>query len=144
MKKFTLITIFYLLFTNLSFAETYPNSCPAEAQAIVKAVGGCSAVKKNQYPSVYEKCCALPAPSAGSGQAPVTPKPTPVKAPTPSITPSQQLKPIQYSEPFRDVPKLTPAQELTPSAQLENKPLKIIREGFRRTFDRLFRFLRFR
>ena len=136
MKNFTLITIFYLLITNFSFAQTYPASCPTEAQAIVKAVGGCSSVNKSSYPSVYEKCCALP--------ASITPKPTPVKPPTPSITPAKQLTPIKYTEPFRDLPNLTPAQELTPSAQLENKPLKIIREGFRRTFDRLFRFLRFR
>ena len=37
MKKFPLITIFYFLVTNFSFAATYPASCPAEAKAIVEA-----------------------------------------------------------------------------------------------------------
>ncbi len=46
---------------NTAIAESYPNSCPAEARSVLSAVGGCSAVDKNQYSTVYEKCCALPA-----------------------------------------------------------------------------------
>lgn len=70
MKKISLkllvISYWSLVNTNISFAQVlrtrYPASCPSEAQAIVDAVGGCSAVDKDKYLSVYEKCCALLSP----------------------------------------------------------------------------------
>ena len=67
MKKFTLITIFYLLISNFSFAQTYPASCPDEARAIVEAVGGCAEVDNGQYSAVYDNCCAVSATSTSRG-----------------------------------------------------------------------------
>lgn len=56
---FAIITFLLLLPPALSFAASYPASCPAEAQAIVDAVGGCSAIDPNQYQSIYNKCCSV-------------------------------------------------------------------------------------
>src|SRR3989344_6204631 len=56
MKK--IIFLGLLLFVPVS-AQTYQVSCPAEAKAIVEAVGGCSVVDKAQYSAVYEKCCVV-------------------------------------------------------------------------------------
>lgn len=142
-------TPFALSLSNgLAFAETYPNSCPSEARSILNAVGGCSAVNRSSYPSVYEKCCVKSASvSPAPTPPPTTPKPTPVKSPSPSITPSQQLTPIKYTEPFRNFSKPASATQTQESIEIppsENKPIKIIREGFRKTFDRLLRFFRFR
>ena len=70
MKKITafslLLTSYFLLLTpGVSFAQTYPVSCPAEAQAIVNAVGGCLAVDKDLYSAIYDNCCVVsPAPSS--------------------------------------------------------------------------------
>lgn len=58
MKKF-IIAIAFLIFISPAFAASYPASCPTEARSILNAVGGCSSVKKSQYPTVYEKCCAM-------------------------------------------------------------------------------------
>ena len=52
----------------------YPNTCPAEAIAIVNSVGGCAAVSQQTFPAVYEKCCRLPTST-------LTPTPAPVPAP---------------------------------------------------------------
>lgn len=138
MKKIT-ISLLLFLFTPFSFAASYPSSCPAEAKAIVEAVGGCSAVNKNQYPSVYEKCCALP--------APVTPKPMPVK-PLPPVIPTPVPSPkLEYSEPLKDLPRVEPAT-LTPEAisppVVKKKPLQVFKEIFQRGFNRFLRFFRFR
>lgn len=57
-----LITSYYLLVTGAAFAVSYPTSCPAEAQSIVDAVGGCASVDKDAYAAVYSQCCSVPAP----------------------------------------------------------------------------------
>lgn len=57
--KLLVISYLLLVVVNTSFAQTYPATCPAEAQAIVNAVGGCSAVDKDQYSAVYDSCCAV-------------------------------------------------------------------------------------
>ncbi|MDP3729836.1 MAG: peptidoglycan-binding domain-containing protein [bacterium] len=75
MKKF-LITFLIIFSARLSFAVSYPASCPAEGKAIVEAVGGCSAVDKSSYPSVHEKCCALAVPTTTKSITPTTQKAT--------------------------------------------------------------------
>lgn len=73
--KFLLTTFAFLslLFPVLSSAATYPASCPTEAQAIVEAVGGCSAVDKDAYDAIYSKCCSVGKVIPVTTTTPVTP-----------------------------------------------------------------------
>ncbi|MEK7478599.1 MAG: hypothetical protein AAB626_01585 [Patescibacteria group bacterium] len=59
MKKIIIFSLFlaFVFSANLSMAQSYPASCPSEAQAIVKAVGGCSAIDRVAYSDIYDKCC---------------------------------------------------------------------------------------
>ena len=58
-SSLALAALLLLLSPVIAFAASYPASCPAEAQAIVNAVGGCSAIDPDQYSSIYEKCCSV-------------------------------------------------------------------------------------
>src|SRR3989344_2011258 len=71
---------------------SYPASCPTEAQAIVDAVGGCSAIDPGQYSSIYEKCCSASA--------------TPASEPS-----SEQTLDEPFSEPTLEEPSLEPAPD---------------------------------
>lgn len=111
MKKISLITIFYLLIANFSFAASYPASCPTEAKAIVDAVGGCSAVDKNIYSAVYNKCCVNSVTSDSkpiiSNPAPVTPAKTTapaLKSPASKIAPVTKPLPGPHGEPLEKLP----------------------------------------
>ena len=53
---FILSTLFFL--TSNVLAITYPSTCPAEAQAVVIAVGGCNNINSTQYSAIYSKCCS--------------------------------------------------------------------------------------
>ena len=59
MKKIIIFSLFlaFVFSTNLSMAQSYPASCPSEAQAIVKAVGGCSTIDRVAYSNIYDNCC---------------------------------------------------------------------------------------
>ena len=59
MKKIIIFSLFlaFVFSTNLSMAQSYPTSCPSEAQAIVKAVGGCSTIDRVAYSNIYDNCC---------------------------------------------------------------------------------------
>jgi hypothetical protein len=72
---------------HFAFAVSYPASCPAEAQSIVSAVGGCSSIDPAQYSAIYGKCCTasahitpapLPAPHKKSVVSPTIPTPVPI------------------------------------------------------------------
>ncbi len=55
--KLLIALIFIALFSATSFAQTYPDTCPPEAQGILNAVGGCAAVDCQKFPVICEKCC---------------------------------------------------------------------------------------
>jgi hypothetical protein len=60
MKNFTklfLASIIFITSANFSLAASYPSTCPSGAQAIITAVGGCSAINSTQYKAIYSKCC---------------------------------------------------------------------------------------
>ncbi|MDO8521607.1 MAG: hypothetical protein Q7S52_05825 [bacterium] len=62
MKFFKQLLALIVLLTPLAgspvFAATYPATCPAEAQGIVDAVGGCAAISPTDYAAIYGKCCS--------------------------------------------------------------------------------------
>ena len=151
---FTLLFGTLMFIATVSFAATYPASCPAEAKAIVEAVGGCSVVNKSQYPSVYDKCCILPvsAPATTKSLSPIPSKaPSQLTPPAPSASPlsPKSTKSPEFTEPFRDFPSLAPSTQTpepkpTPPPPQPKNPIKIIKEEFQRVFSRIFQFLRFR
>jgi len=51
------LSLLFLFSAPVVMAASYPNTCPAEAQAIVSAVGGCSAISCSQYAAICGKCC---------------------------------------------------------------------------------------
>lgn len=162
-----LITSYYLLITGIAFAATYPSSCPAAAQAIVEAVGGCSSVNRSSFPAVYEKCCVQVAPT------PIL-IPTPTLTPTPALTPTSPTspktipppsktpppavkkpflpyipppKPIKYTEPFRDLPYLATSTQVTEqvsSSEFKVRLAEIIKEKLWPKLNRIFRLFRSR
>ncbi|MDO8520713.1 MAG: hypothetical protein Q7S52_01230 [bacterium] len=73
----------------VSFAATYPASCPVEAQGILGALGGCAGINESDYGAIYSKCCsAATTPdtpqgtdtTATTGTTDTTPKPTSLTA----------------------------------------------------------------
>lgn len=85
MKKIFLV-LFVLLFISSAKVSvaSYPVSCPDVAQAIVDAVGGCSAVNCSQYEAICSKCCVeTPAPKVVPSVTQPSPKATAGKAKTP-------------------------------------------------------------
>lgn len=72
------MTLFLLLSMTISFAQTYPSTCPSEAIGILEAVGGCDAVDCDRFPAICEKCC--------------------VKAITPIAAPIREIQP-SYTSP---------------------------------------------
>ncbi|OGZ08133.1 MAG: hypothetical protein A3C93_00845 [Candidatus Lloydbacteria bacterium RIFCSPHIGHO2_02_FULL_54_17] len=56
-----LIALPTLFFGSPVLAATYPATCPAEAQGIVDAVGGCATINPTDYSAIYGKCCSAPA-----------------------------------------------------------------------------------
>lgn len=78
MKKIIIFSLFvaFVFSYQLSLAESYPTTCPTEAQGILKAVGGCSTIDCKTYSNICAKCCVVVA-------APVkTVLPTPAKTAT--------------------------------------------------------------
>lgn len=165
MKRIIPIIVFYLLIMNVSFvfAATYPATCPAEAKAIVEIVGGCSAVDRNFYSAIWNKCCVsstptvTPAPVTVPSVIPdktspvISPSviPAPVKPPTPSFTPPKRSKSIKYPDSY-----LAPLIEFKPASSVQDLPIpesktnaeiikEVIREGYQRILGRLLQFLRF-
>ena len=59
MKKTIIFVLFFVfaLSAKFSLAETYPATCPAEAQSVLKAVKGCSEINCNKYSNICKKCC---------------------------------------------------------------------------------------
>src|SRR3989338_8272816 len=68
-------------------AATYPATCPAEAQGIVEAVGGCAAISPTDYSAIYGKCCAVEG-------APHQPEPSCCPSPEPTPTYDEESAPI--------------------------------------------------
>ncbi len=67
--RIKIIVIFLLLLSPLiSFAQPYPDTCPAEARNILEAVGGCAVVDCNKFSAICQKCCV-----ETSAQLPVQP-----------------------------------------------------------------------
>lgn len=59
MKHLTVAILGVLvLFPAVSFAATYPASCPVEAQGILGALGGCTGINESEYGAIYSKCCS--------------------------------------------------------------------------------------
>lgn len=60
MIRFKLFLVLVLMLTVLcpaiSFGASYPASCPTEAQGILNALGGCSAVDCSAYGAICSKC----------------------------------------------------------------------------------------
>ena len=56
MKIFKILAIVSLMYPAVSFAATYPATCPVEAQAIVNSVGGCAAISCTKYAAICAKC----------------------------------------------------------------------------------------
>ena len=78
--RILIITLFLILSTQISFAQTYPSTCPSEAIGVLNAVGGCAAVDCNRFPAICQKCCTV---QETESQV-ATPQPTYVSYPTPS------------------------------------------------------------
>lgn len=59
MKKIIIFSLFldFVFSTNLSLAQSYPSSCPVEAQAILSATSGCSGIDSAVYTNIYNNCC---------------------------------------------------------------------------------------
>ena len=155
-----LLTFFIFSFLSLSaFAAIYPTSCPSEAKAIVEVVGGCSAINRSSFPAIYDKCCAVTAPSSapsvipsnppeylapsiiqpktapstGSGQAPS------IKIPSPVAAPRKKPAPLKFITPFSDLPYFPTSSNVSEpviSPKIENKLQSI--------FNGILRFFRFR
>ncbi len=47
----------FIFSASLSLAQSYSASCPTEAQAILSATGGCSAIDSTVYVNIYTNCC---------------------------------------------------------------------------------------
>lgn len=73
----TLTAFLSFLTPTIVFGASYPASCPAEAQAIVNAVGGCSAIDPGQYSSIYGKCCSVSTIPGSQPSLKPSPEPTP-------------------------------------------------------------------
>lgn len=161
MKKITiLISYFLFLISNIAFAASYPASCPTEAKAIVDAVGGCSAIDKNKFSSVYQKCCAIkPIPPATSAPVVTPPAVTPIKTPqspapaqsapkpAPKPVPKKSLPQLKYSLPFFNLPYFstsTSVSEPVVPSKPENESPTILKEKPQSVFNRILRFFRFR
>jgi hypothetical protein len=89
---FAALSASFLLFLSVSFsfAASYPASCPVEAQTIVNAVGGCTAISPTKYGAIYSKCCSV---QSSPAPKPVPP-PAPLPAPPPMTTPIDQPLPV--------------------------------------------------
>ena len=99
MKKIIIFSLLsaFLFSSQLSLAETYPTSCPTEAQAVIKAVGGCSALDCKIYSNVCAKCCVkVVAPVKTTTTAPVS---SPTVAPKPAVVPSTSSGQAQVPNP---------------------------------------------
>ena|SRR3989338_2442513 len=59
MKKIIIFSLFlaFIFSVNLSIAQSYPTSCPTEAQVILNATGGCAAIDSTVYANIYTNCC---------------------------------------------------------------------------------------
>ena len=109
-KNFITLGIF-LLFPSTTLAATFPATCPAEAQAIVGAVGGCGSISADQYASIYSKCC-----STTQQQQPAiitttnTTKKTVRKyVASPKPIPLQPIQPlVEQTTPVLQMPTITP------------------------------------
>ena len=60
MNKIIIFSLFFafVFSANFSMAQSYSASCPTEAQAILSATGGCSAIDSTVYANIYNNCCA--------------------------------------------------------------------------------------
>jgi len=56
-KTKLIIMLVMMLLPTLAFAQSYPDTCPQEAQGVLNAVGGCEEVDCNQFSAICEKCC---------------------------------------------------------------------------------------
>ncbi len=80
----------FVLSASTALAASYPATCPAEAQAIVGAVGGCGAISADQYASIYSKCCST---------QPATAVTTTTKKPIKKAAASSKPIPLQPIQP---------------------------------------------
>lgn len=73
MKKLVLPTslLLFALAAQIALAQSYPGTCPPEAQAIINSVGGCSAVDSSTYRNIHQKCCSSPGGGTVTTLAPV-------------------------------------------------------------------------
>ena len=155
-----LISFLLLFFAPISFAESYPNSCPVEARGILGAVGGCSTINRSSYPAIWDKCCVLSAPSSAPSIAPAKPPQSPapsvvqpkappsIKSPSPVAAPRKKpLVPLKFTTPFADLPYFSASTGVSEPAarpELKSRPTEILKEKLQQSFNRLFRFFRFR
>ena len=95
MKKIIILSLFSAFFFShqVSLAESYPTTCPTEAQAVLKAVGGCSAIDCKVYSNICAKCCVTAAAPAKTA----TPTVAPTLTPKPAVVPSTDSQPSQSS-----------------------------------------------
>lgn len=65
MKKIIIFSLFLVfIFSSHSSLAAYPTTCPTEAQGILSAVGGCSAIDCGIYSNICAKCCVVSCTSA--------------------------------------------------------------------------------
>jgi len=81
MKPQIILSLFLFSFLpfSLSLAQSYPTTCPIEAQGVLKAVGGCSSIDCKIYSNICTKCCV----TVNVPVKTVTPTPLPTSTPTP-------------------------------------------------------------
>lgn len=126
-------------------AESYPTTCPTEAQGILKAVGGCSAIDCKTYSNICAKCCVVvtapvkvttpaPAPAKTSVQQPITELPLVAT----STENSDLSTGIDSSSEVVEtiIPSTEKTAELTPEPPVKKEPQNILVRFFNWLFRR--------
>jgi hypothetical protein len=141
MKKiiiFSLLSVF-LLSSQISFAETYPDACDSSAQIILNATGGCLAIDCNVFFDICGKCCPLidiyipdelPPPISFDEAYPQT-----ISSTSPYVFP-------ESTEPVEHLDSSTKTSDQDSSLFQTKNPIEYIIEGFKSAFDSLLIFFR--